>query len=322
MRAPLPSLYQAYGWMNFFDKKLEAKMGYIRDTTYNSGGRISTDGGEGAGMMLKYTPITGLSVGGGFYAPRIPSATELGRDPSLPTNGTGPVEKATVSWGVAYEMSKVFKISYAGGWRDNMMPTMTSGIHLLAVPNLTANFEFFTSNIRYKEPEAGFPYIAFDETLVYRVGRQLTFGISAYQFLNNTNILVSKGGGGAFYSAPYDRVDTVNGIDLHSVNKYDIGLSFDPYVSYQIGMFTPRLNLTVEHYGNKMETTMVATSTKMVDDETKRFLLSLKPQLTIRIGFASIDLSYAMSMTTDTLNGNKVDPVFDNKLTAMFTAIF
>jgi hypothetical protein len=203
-----------------------------------------------------------------------------------------------------------------------MIPTMTSGIHLLAVPNLTAVFEVFANNIRYEQPEAGYPFIAFDQTLTYRIGRQLSFGLNGYQFINNTNMLVSKGGGGVFGLAAYDRVDMVSGNELHSKNIYDVGLSFDPWVSYQIGMFVPRLNMTFESYGNKSETTMVATGIKMVDTETKRFLISLKPQLSIRVGMASIDLSYALQMINDTVNDTKADIVFDNKLTAMFTVIF
>jgi hypothetical protein len=356
MRAPLPSVYQAYGWGKFFEKKLEVKMGYVRDTTYNSGGKISTDGGEGVGIMLKYAPITGLSIGGGFYAPRLPSKTETDRNshltvtvpntggtvqiplypatltPGFSTTGTGPVEKATVSWGVAYEMAKVFKISYAGGWRDNALVLMTSGIHLLAVPNLTASFEVFTSNIRYKEPEAGYPYIAFDETLAYRIDQKLTFGVSAYQFFNNTNIILSRGGPGAFYNAAYDRVDIINvpvmgDVEIHSVNTYDVGLAFDPYVSYQINMFTPRLGLSIESYGNRSKSKSILVSSGMVmsdtDTETKRFIFGLKPQIGLRMGMsASLDLAYAMTMTIDTVNEVKADPVFDNKLTAMFVLIF
>jgi hypothetical protein len=323
MRSPLPSVYQAYGWMNFFEKKMEVKMGWVRDSTYNSGGRISTDGGEGAGALIKFNPFTGLSIGGGVYAPRLPTLTEVTRDPTISKNGTGPVEQARVTWGVTYELSKVFKITNAGSWRDNTFPTITSGLHLLAVPNLTAIVEVFANNILYKQPEAGYPLIAFDQTLSYRVGRQLQFGINAYQFLNNTNMLVSKGGGGnVFGSIAYDRVDNVGGMDLHSENYYDVGFSVDPWVSYQIGMFVPRLNMSFEGYGNQAKTTMVATGMVMNDRETERFLISLKPQLSIRLGMASLDLSYALQMITDTVNDEKADMVYDNKLTVMFALVF
>jgi hypothetical protein len=350
MRSPLLSVYQAYGWMNFLEKKIELKMGWVRDTTFNSGGRISTDGGEGAGAMIKFNPISGLSIGGGFYAPRLPSATEVTRattttitgtvDPvtgrvtgtptttiSIPTNGTGPVEKATVSWGAAYELSRVFKVSVAGSWRDNTIPITTSGIHLLAVPNLTANFEVFASGITY-ELDKYFPFIAFDQTVSYRVGRQLAFGISAYQFLNNTNVLISKGSGGVFGSAAYDMV-TQQAVgpmimDIHAKSIYDIGLSFDPWVSYQIGMFVPRLGMSVEHYGNtsEMTTTMMGNVVSDTKTEIDRFLISVKPQVSLRLGTASLDLSYTLSMIMDTVNDEKADMVYDNKLSLMFAMIF
>jgi hypothetical protein len=341
MRAPLPSVYQAYGWANFFEKKLEVKMGAVRDSTFNSGGRISTDGGEGAGIMLKFNPFTGFSVGGGVYAPRLPTATEITANPAVSTNGSGPLELGTFSGGVAYEMSKVFKITAAGGWRNDTTPTATAGIHLLAVPNLTAVFEFFSSGIQWKNLDAYSPFIAFDQTVTYRIGSQLSFGLNAYQFLNNTNRLVSKGGNNkktsattgassdpfASASAVAVKTDSVaNGIPIHYENTFDLGFSFDPWISYQIGMFVPRLNFTIEHYGNTNETIMnlpeALGGPSTTTTETQRFLISVKPQISLRIGMASIDLSYTLSMLNDTVNDKKEDPVFDNKVTAMFTMVF
>jgi hypothetical protein len=361
MRAPLVDIYQAYGWMNFFDKKLELKAGAVRDSTFNSGGRISTDGGEGAGVMVKFTPITGLTIGGGIYAPRLPSASEISRATtttitgtvnvdtgtvtgtttntvSIPTNGTGSVEKATVSGGAVYEMSRVFKISVAGSWRDNTIPLMTSGIHLLAIPNLTANFEVFASGITY-ELEKYFPFVAFDQTVSYRMGQKLVFGISAYQFFNNTNMLISKGGGGVFGATTagvaYDVVTstTMNmgpmgsaTIDSHLKNMYDVGFSFDPWVSYQIGMFVPRLGMSVEHYGNTNELNITSSSplipTSNTKTETERFLISVKPQVSLRVGMGSLDLSYTLSMIMDKVNGVKADMVYDNKVALMFAMVF
>jgi hypothetical protein len=350
MRSPMLSIHQAYGWMKFLDKKLEVKAGAVYDNTYNSGGRISTDGGEGAGAMVKYNPITGLSIGGGLYAPRLPSGSEVSRATttkitgtvdtatgvvegtptttvSISTNGVGPVEKALVSWGAAYEMSKVFKITYAGSWRDNSIARMTSGIHLLAVPNLTANFEVFATGITY-ELDKYFPYIAFDQTVSYRIGRELQFGIYAYQFLNNTNLVISKGNGGPFGLISYDTVTQQPAgamtMDIHATNTYDIGLSFDPWVSYQIGMFVPRLGMTFEHYGNTNEiiTSMAGNVVNTRKTETERFLISLKPQVSLRLGLASLDLSYTLSMIMDTVNGEKADTVYDNKLALMFAMVF
>jgi hypothetical protein len=144
----------------------------------------------------------------------------------------------------------------------------------------------------------------------------------AYQFINNTNALVSKGGGGVVGSAAYDRVDPSAAGEVRSENYYDVGLSFDPWISYQIGMFVPKLNMSVEHYGNQAKRTIVATGVVVNDTETERFLVSLKPQVSIRLGTTSLDLSYALQVITDTINDEKADAVFDNKLSAMFTLIF
>jgi hypothetical protein len=349
LRSPLPSIGQAYGWGRFFDRKLELKVGLVKDSTYNSGGKISTDGGEGAGIMLKYTPITGLSVGGGVYAPRLPTKTEtdrashltvtvpagggeieiplypVTRTPGFSTSGVGPVEKGTFSWGVVYELSKVFKVSNAGSWRDNTFPLITTGAHLLKIPNFTFTVELFTSNIQYKLPDAGYPFIALDESVTYRKDK-LAAGISAYQFFNNTNILLSRGGPGtAFYSMTMDVISTSSGMDVHYVNEYDVGFAFDPYVSYQIGSFTPRLDMTFEKYGNRNTTTATFMGATMYDTtvETQRFIFSMKPRIGVRVGMgASLDLAYSMQMVMDTVNGDKVDPVFDNKMSVMFILMF
>jgi hypothetical protein len=360
MRTPMPNLYQAFGWANFFDKKLELKMGMVRDNTFSSGGRISTDGGEGAGIMIKFKPITGLTFGGGAYVPRLATTSEIDFDPTPTnpndvtyrirarnpttnpsTNGSGPLETGTFSGGISYEMARVFKINVAGGWRDNTTPTATAGIHLLAVPNLTAVVGAFASGIQWKNLDSYAPFISFDQSVTYRIGSQLAFGLNAYQFLNNTNMLISKGGNNKKTSAttgastdPFTSAsaiaittDTVTGgIPIHYENTFDLGFSFDPWISYQIGMFVPRLNLTVESYGNKNETIMnlpeALGGPRTTTTETQRFLISVKPQVSLRIGMGSIDFSYTLSMLNDTVNDKKEDPVFDNKVTAMFTMVF
>jgi hypothetical protein len=341
MRAPLMSIYQAYGWMKFFDKKLEVKVGAVRDSTFNSGGGVSTDGGEGAGALAKFNPFSGLTLGVGLYAPRLPTAsqsrmtantttgaiTTAFTDPRITSSGIGPIELATISWGVVYELPKVFKIATAGSWRDDTFPIINGGINLLAVPGLTLNVEFLAMNTAYKREENGFPMMVLDQTATYRLGKSLSFGVRGYQFFNGSHAVLSKGGGGTVFGLPAYKttvvVTTPMLITTNVSNTYKVGYSVDPWVSYSIGMFTPRLGMSFEGYENTNEMDISsAFGSSNTTTKTQRNLISLKPSCSVRLGLASLDFSYTLAVLNDTVNDDKLDTVFDNKLTLMFAMVF
>jgi hypothetical protein len=284
----MPNVYAryVYGYSSFFDNKMLVKVGKVDDTTFNSGGRLSTDGGVGAGVMLQFAPITGLKFGGGAY---------------MPVNG-GSVEEALYSFGAVYELPRVFKISGAGSITKNELKMATAGVSLLAVNNLRAQAETLIYPMTPGDPH---PMTAIDEILSYRIN-DLTFGIDMFQFINNANLFLGKGGGAPFNTA-----------SIPDTQSFKMGLSFDPYVQYQIGNFTPRMGFSFENYGVKD-----FTATRK-EREQDRFIFTVKPSIAYRFGLVSqLTLGYVYTLQADKLTvggtGNDPEITHNSKVTLTF----
>jgi hypothetical protein len=281
---PNPSLYWAYGQMPFFNDILLVQLGKVRDITYSSMGRLNTDGGEGSGGMFHIRPVTGLSFGMGIFIP------ETG----------GNLEEAKISFGAAYELNKIFKIAAAGNYSNSELDMLTGGVSLLNVPNLRASAE-----VVMKQASAGddHPLVVIDQVLSYRI-KDLSFGMTAYQFLNKANKFVKKATDGIFNSTP-----------IPDTQAARLGLSFDPWVSYQINRITPRMDFTFESYGVKRNTVLGT------EQENERFKFTVKPSCGIRLGMVSqLSFSYTFGYTYDTVTGEDAAIKTSNQVAVVFIA--
>jgi len=59
----------AYGWINFLDKMINVKTGYINDAVWGNAGQFGENYDAGLGVRLEIMPIDGLNVGAFFNYP-------------------------------------------------------------------------------------------------------------------------------------------------------------------------------------------------------------------------------------------------------------
>jgi hypothetical protein len=284
--SPAISAKYVYGYGSLFDNKLIIKIGKVSDSTFNSGGRLSTDGGEGAGIMFTYAPLTNLKFGAGAYLPE----------------GGGDFELAKYSFGASFELPKIFRINASASIQNNDFKMGTAGIAMLAVDNLRVHAEAFMYPITQGDPH---PQTIIDEIVSYRLN-DLSFGIDAYQFFNNSNFFLRKGGAAPFTNYTITENQT-----------FKMGLSLDPWVSYQLGDFTPRLGFSYESYGFKDFTATGA------EREQNRMIVTVKPSIAYRFSMISqVTLGYTYTLQSDTftVGGSDSDPeiTHDNKISLVF----
>jgi hypothetical protein len=213
----------AFGWVKFFDI-LTVNAGIIDDGTWESKGAIlADDQGEGLGALVKVSPIKGLDLGVGAYAN---NARGGGDNNVLYRNING--NDSGIDWNEAkytingsYTMSDLFRVNAtyrgenrAGGGTDpksNGNSSRAIGeFQLLAVENLTAIVEVELDNLQ-KFDSIGQGKANIFETVGYKLN-DLQFGLNAAQYFSK-------------------------------VDDSDLGLRFNPWVSYTIGKLVPRLDV-------------------------------------------------------------------------------
>ncbi|MDR1388649.1 MAG: hypothetical protein LBJ31_01550 [Treponema sp.] len=215
----------AMGWVRFADM-FTLNAGIIDDGTWASGGAIlDEDMGEGLGVMLKASFFENLDLGVGAYAI---SSLGGGDNNALASS----LEKNTVNWddakyvfSLGYTLPDIFRVTAtfrndnkAGGARarDETMKSII-GARILAVENLTAIAEAELDELKDFDTRGK---MNFYETVGYKIN-SLNFGVNAVQY-------------------------------LLKAEDSDIGLRFNPWVSYTIGKFVPRLDV-VYFIGGKVE---------------------------------------------------------------------
>lgn len=218
-----------YGWIKPFDV-LNIKLGILDDGIWETGGAIlKDDQGEGAGILVRLTPVKGLDLGVGTY---VWSQDSGSRNNGIPAPGN-PQDWGNVKYTfmASYTLPKIFRVNFTGRTFSNTSIRMDTGaansgsntarilgeFRFLAVDNLTAVFEAELDNLwdsadnfdRFKN--AGL--INLYETLAYGTGN-VKFGLNAVQYLNNAD-------------------------------NTDLGLRFNPWVSYAFkeGKIVPRIDL-------------------------------------------------------------------------------
>jgi hypothetical protein len=273
------SLPYAYGWASFLNQALTVTGGLVDDGTWATGGSIlgavlGGDVGEGLGVLVKVSPIPGLDLGVGAYliSPQggganntiiIPAgerttttttttfpitnqdgSTGTGtitetvtRDPST-TAFSGydvPLDRLKYTVGVGYTQKDLFKVTanfrtanqtvnavsrFADADDEAFSGDETSklifGAQLLAIKDLTAVIEAAADKLEDTgvDREKDNIDLNFYETLGYKLG-DLSFGLDAVQYLK-----------------------------IEKDVDHDLGLQFNPWVSYAIGSIVPRLDLT------------------------------------------------------------------------------
>jgi hypothetical protein len=273
----------AYGWFSFLNKIFTVTGGLVDDSTWASGGAILNDDvGEGLGALVKITPVTGLNLGVGAYVitPQsgssnnilvvpagavktepvaavtkdvfndqsqkigtvtISEATTKTTQPS--TSGFSgldiPLDRIKYTFSAGYTMPDVFKAAVSFRTKNQAGDAVSrydsadaekfdgSGessklifsASVLAVKPLTAVVEVEVDKLESTGTAKDDMNINFYETLGYKIGN-LAFGLNAVQYYGK-----AKNAG------------------ANKVEDKDLGLHFNPWISYTIGSVVPRLDV-------------------------------------------------------------------------------
>jgi hypothetical protein len=303
-------VHYAYGYATLFDTvKLFA--GDINNGSWETQGDWGDDQGEGVGALLQIVAIENLNAGVGIYWTGLTgssSTTVFSGSTSASGIQYGTAAQlgsvvdshylTKVTFGGAYTMPDLFGIQTAwavGRNKDGEKYAINSGdigISVLAVPKLTAEFEFVLTGIgNDKEnipstdvadallendgvtltgsqavimPTA--PAYMFVQSLGYEINDQLNVGLIAYEYLSTAE----------FNNTKYDK----------------LSFSATPWVSYKINeMFTPKLTFT---YSQHLDPDFVGDfddwTPTYLDDKTAMMeivpsiLWNVAPNATIDIG--------------------------------------
>ncbi|MDR2404137.1 MAG: hypothetical protein LBD78_08920 [Spirochaetaceae bacterium] len=234
------SLPYAYGWVSFLNSIFTVNGGLVDNGTWESGGALlNEDAGEGLGALLKISPVEGLDLGTGVYVisqqgggdnsilkvPQGLAVENPARDFSKISIG---LNRLKYTFNAAYTATDIFKatvsfrtknqagdeISRFADSADEVFTgreessRMIVGLRLLAVKDLTAVVE---ADIDRLEDYGNKGVLNIYETIGYKLGN-LRFGLNAAEYISR-------------------------------VEKSDLGLHFNPWLSYTIGLFVPRLDL-------------------------------------------------------------------------------
>ncbi|MCL2801483.1 MAG: hypothetical protein FWD28_06990 [Treponema sp.] len=213
---PIPlSIPFAYGFMNFFENKLNLNAGIVDDSAWQTADWwLNDDVGEGLGVLVKLNNIIdGLSLGFGGYTI---SQRGGGDNNQLarPINFTPALSDIKYVISGSYTMKDTFYIG--GSFRtENTSGSQTSSqfmgdFRLLAVEGLTAIVAVSLDNLQNFENAGN---IVISETFAFKVNDEFNVGLNAVQF---------------FYNRPTD---------------LDPGFLFNLWGSYAFGDVIPRIDL-------------------------------------------------------------------------------
>jgi hypothetical protein len=221
------SIPYAYGWVSLLNSLITVTGGLVDDGVWNSGGGILDDDvGEGLGALVKISPVGGLDLGTGAYVLGYNSG---GNNNVLLAADFSKVSvkpwHAKYTFNAGYAMPDLFKITAVlrlknevsydeiqapavdpNAGRDESAKTIVAA-RLLAVPNLTAVVEGELDKLEHFN-SAGL--LNLYETVGYKIGG-LAMGLNAVQYFSQAE-------------------------------ETDIGLRFNPWVSYTIKSVVPRLD--------------------------------------------------------------------------------
>jgi len=207
--AAFPTIFLNAWWVNayFMDKMVQLQFGNldhsVTDTVNKGWGGLSV-----LGAQVVVTPVSGLSVG-----LSIPAAVNGDTDFAT-LNGA----LAGMKVGFAYTMPNLVtvKATYSNAGGDKMSD-VAGGVAILAVPNLTAQFEVQDTNIGDDGTNGATKGIELFEFASYVMG-PLTPSLEMYQLLYNDSSLDM-----GMYFKP--------GIDYMVMTGTNVGLTFEYYIA-------------------------------------------------------------------------------------------
>ena len=216
----IPTLAFGYGWIKLADV-FTIKAGLVDDGTWTTGDVIyNDDQGEGAGVLLRATPISGLDLGLGAYVASYESGSNNNVIPVLPSQFI--LNEAKYTFNAAYTMDKVFRLMLSGRTKnetggDSAAKTShaLAEFRLLSVNNLTA---IAVGEVNKLDDYSDNGELNFYETVSYGMGA-FGFGLNAAQYIRN--------------------------VPSESDVADDFALRLNPWVSYAFseGKLVPRLDL-------------------------------------------------------------------------------
>jgi len=231
------SIPYVYGWAGFFDSRITLTGGIVDDGTWTTADWWwNDDQGEGLGLLLKVTPIEGLSLGIGAFTISQQSGGSnniLSFSGSLPNFGSILIkaEDAKYTFNAAYTMKDAFRLGVSfrtknqAGWAPStaVPPAdypfngreetgqLIGEFRLLAVKDLAAVIVGVFDKLDDFSDSGN---ITISETFAYKINNEINAGLDMVQFL---------------YNRPTDE---------------DPGLLFHLWGSYSIGSVVPRIDLT------------------------------------------------------------------------------
>jgi hypothetical protein len=275
----------AYGAVKAIDI-INIYAGLVSNGAWNTGGDDDSDVGEGIGALVQATPIEGLTIGAGIFGGPTRKSF-LAKDPK-------PINKlayAHDSSGVAYEQEKLFKIAVSGRTEEQDFAKFHAGFSFLGVEGLGLAIEAFSNDLYDKADKAW----QIDEVISYDLGA-IDVGLTAFQYIHQS---------GAPGYINFTSVDDDTKVEYAYAKDLNLGLKFNPWVSYTMGNIVPKLAGLIGFTGYDKD-----------DVKIDVFYFRIKPSVTFKIvNNASIALAYTFDAATTTYKDID-DKLKENKHTA------
>jgi hypothetical protein len=298
------SMPYLYGWMNFLENKITLTGGLVDDGTWTSADWWwNDDAGEGLGLLLKAEPVKGFILGFGAYtisqqsgggnnwlqytplsydsaadkwtagSNRLPNFSEI----TLKPEDVKFTVNAAYTMPDTFRLNVIFRTKNKAGWtgtrylesddyeyagREESM-FLQSELRILAVKNLTA---VIVGTFDKLEKFSKRGNMMFSETFGYKMDN-LNVGLNAVQFM-------------------YNRTDSKD-----EKIDYNLGLLFNPWVTYTIDKVVPRLDLVYFMGGqsktangnNQWERRGFANVAKAKDADDDYSVFSARPSVKINL---------------------------------------
>jgi len=287
-----PALTVGYGWVKLVDM-ITIKAGLVDDSTWQTADYIyNDDQSEGAGLLVRVTPVTGLDIGaGGFVATPNSSGNNNFFGVNIPTQIIMKDAKYTLN--AAYTMDKVFRFmasfrtaNKTGGDSKYNPSQILAEFRLLAVDGLTAIVVGQMANLDKDDQNKD---INIYETFGFKIG-DLGIGLNAAQYLRT--------------------------LPSGSTAKKDLSFWVNPWVSYALGegSVVPRLDV-VYFMGGGMDGENYHRRGFAVNYDSDRYVINARPSVKInvdsRTSFEIGDSFYYTQGAKDS-SGKKPDPGMTN----------
>jgi len=201
-----PSLAFGYGWVKPVEM-LTIKAGLVDDSTWRTADYIYNESqSEGAGLLLRLSPISGLDIGAGAYVATFNSGSNNNFfGVNVPEQIKLDEAKYTIN--AAYTMDKVFRFMVSwrnenetgGNAADYGNSQILAELRLLMVENLTAIVVGRYDNLDNDDKDKN---LIFYETFGYKIG-DLGLGLNAAEFVKMDTAAANANDDFSFWVNPW-----------------------------------------------------------------------------------------------------------------------